>query len=173
MPYFIPKRRMRLNNKKMAYYRKQQFYDAVFADLVLMGALPRNVVEDYFNAIIPPELVAPWEAPPEPFPTEPVTDLNMTSKVVKPVKNATPTLTFDTVQYTGTVAWWNVSDNKAMDTETFEGSTVYRADVSLIAKAGYTLEGLAGNDFLHSDATSVANTGSPGGIAITFPATAL
>jgi hypothetical protein len=165
---------MRLNNKKMAYFRKQQFYDAIFADLVLMGALPKNVVEDYFNAYIPPELSAPWSGPPQPYPTQPVTDLDLTSKFTAPVKNGDVVRDFDSEQYTGTIVWHvGTASGTIFTDDTFNGSTVYVAIVTLVAKAGYTTEGLAGNDFNYTGATSVSNSAVASQAVVTFPATAL
>ncbi|MDR1230937.1 MAG: hypothetical protein LBK61_06000 [Spirochaetaceae bacterium] len=102
--------------------------------------------------------------------------LNLTSLVVKPVKNVAPkTDAIDKTEYAGTIAWKN-SDGTDFTGDTFAVSTVYKAVVTLTAKPDYTFTGVAANAFSHTDADSaagsVANDANSGTVTITFPATA-
>ncbi len=84
--------------------------------------------------------------------------------VTAPVSGATPVTTItETAQYTGTVAW---SDAPA----TFAASTVYTATITLTAKTGFTLTGVAANNFTVGGATATNTMNSGGGTAV-FPAT--
>jgi hypothetical protein len=170
---------MRLNNKKLAYFRKQQFYDAIFADLVLMGALPQDLVENYFNAKIPPELSPPYK-PDYPYPTQPVDqlDIKQYSNIVAPVSGATvPAADFDVAgsQYTGKTKWYVGNTSTEFTGTTFGSGAIYIAAIKLTAKPGYTFEGLAGNDFTFGTGSSaIAATAGLEGIGsmlVTFPAT--
>jgi len=71
--------------------------------------------------------------------------------VTAPVTGATPVTTItETAQYTGTVAWNGTP-------VTFAASTVYTATITLTAKAGYTLTGVATDFFTVAGATSDTN----------------
>jgi len=87
--------------------------------------------------------------------------------VTPPVKNATPvTTTTDTDQYTGIVAW---SPAHSL----FNADTVYTATITLTAKAGYTLTGVATNFFTVAGVTgSATNLADSGVITAIFPTTA-
>jgi hypothetical protein len=86
--------------------------------------------------------------------------------VTAPVTGATPvTAITETAQYTGTVTW-------APGHGTFAGSTVYTATITLIAKAGFTLTGVALNFFTVIGATTVTNTADSGVVTAEFPTTA-
>ncbi|GHV32493.1 hypothetical protein AGMMS4952_22930 [Spirochaetia bacterium] len=102
--------------------------------------------------------------------TDTVVDtLNLTALVTAPVKGAAPVTTaIDQTQYTGTIAWKTNAD--AAHTGAFAASTVYKAEVTLTAKTGYTLTGVAANSFTHSGGT-VTNAANSGTVTITFPAT--
>ena len=49
----------RLNNMKLGFHRKELLYEAIMTDLVLMGALPKDVVEKYIGHPIPDYLKPP------------------------------------------------------------------------------------------------------------------
>ncbi|GHV33309.1 hypothetical protein AGMMS4952_25060 [Spirochaetia bacterium] len=102
--------------------------------------------------------------------TDTVVDtLNLTALVTAPVKGAAPQATFaEQAQYTGTIAWKTNAD--ADHTGAFAAATVYKAVVTLTAKTGYTLTGVAANSFTHSGGT-VTNAANSGTVTITFPAT--
>ena len=68
-------------------------------------------------------------------------------------------------QYTGTVTW---SPNHT----TFAASTTYTAMITLTAKSGYTLTGVAADFFTVTGATTVSNSVNSGVITAVFPATA-
>jgi len=84
--------------------------------------------------------------------------------VIAPVFGAIPVTTItETAQYTGTVTW---SDSPT----TFAASTVYTATITLTAKAGYTLTGVAANFFTVAGATSDSNPVNSGVVTAVFPA---
>jgi len=86
--------------------------------------------------------------------------------VTAPVAGATPVTTItETAQYTGTVAW---SDTPV----TFAASTAYTATITLTAKSGYTLTGVAADFFTVTGSTSDTNTADSGVVTAVFPATA-
>jgi len=85
--------------------------------------------------------------------------------VTAPVTGATPvTAITATEQYTGTVAW---SGTPA----TFAAMTAYTATITLTAKTGYTLTGVAVNSLTVAGATAT-NPVNSGVITAVFPATA-
>jgi len=85
--------------------------------------------------------------------------------VTVPVYNATPVTTITaTDQYTGTVTW---SDSPV----TFAPSTTYTATITLTAKSGYTLTGVAADFFTVAGTTSETNPINSGVITAVFPAT--
>jgi formylglycine-generating enzyme required for sulfatase activity len=85
--------------------------------------------------------------------------------VTAPVVGAVPVTTItETTQYTGTVAW-------SGSPSSFAASTEYTATITLTAKAGYTLTGVAVNFFTVANATSVMNGASSGVVIAVFPAT--
>jgi len=86
--------------------------------------------------------------------------------VTPPAMGETPVTTITaTDQYTGTVTW---SDSPV----TFAASTTYTATITLTAKSGYTLTGVAANFFTVTGATTDTNTAGSGVITADFPATA-
>jgi hypothetical protein len=85
--------------------------------------------------------------------------------VTAPVTGAAPvTAITETAQYTGTVAW---NGNPS----TFAGETAYTATITLTAKTGYTLQGVAANFFTVAEATAT-NPVNSGVVTAVFPATA-
>jgi len=86
--------------------------------------------------------------------------------VTAPVFGGTPvTAITETAQYTGTVSW-----NPTIS-GTFAASTVYTATITLTAKAGFTLTGVAANSFTVAGATSTTNAVNSGVVTAVFPAT--
>jgi hypothetical protein len=88
--------------------------------------------------------------------------------VTAPVRDAAPVTTItETDQYTGTVSWSpEVVGNK------YAASTAYTATITLTAKDGYTLTGVAANFFTVADADTVSNDANSGVVTAVFPATA-
>lgn len=87
--------------------------------------------------------------------------------VTAPVQGAVPVDTItDATQYTGIVTWSPVNNP-------FSTSTVYTATITLTAKAGYTLTGVAANYFTVAGAAFVTNPANSGVITAVFPATGL
>ncbi len=70
----------------------------------------------------------------------------------------------ETAEYTGTITW------SPADTP-FSGSTVYTATITLVAKSGYTLNGVPKNFFTVVGASSVTNSANSGVVTAVFPAT--
>jgi len=76
------------------------------------------------------------------------------SGVTAPAYGAAPVTTItETAQYTGTVTWNGTP-------ATFAASTIYTATITLTAKAGYTLVGVAANSFTVMGATATNNANS-------------
>jgi hypothetical protein len=99
-----------------------------------------------------------------------VTASSLSGKVTAPVRGETPdTTAINEAQYTGTIVWQ--TSNGTTHTGAFAASTVYRAVVTLTAKTGYTFDGVGGNSFTYTGATSVTNAANSGTVTITFPAT--
>jgi hypothetical protein len=93
-------------------------------------------------------------------------DIAAIAGVTAPATGATPvTAVTETAQYTGTVAW---NGNPAA----FAAATAYTATITLTAKAGYTLQGVAENFFTVAGATTVTNPANSGVVQTVFPATA-
>ena len=73
----------------------------------------------------------------------------------------------ETDQFTGTVTW----DGGWAWALYFGGGKAYTATITLTAKSGYTLTGVAGNFFTVTGATTVTNPVDSGVITAVFPAT--
>jgi uncharacterized repeat protein (TIGR02543 family) len=86
--------------------------------------------------------------------------------VTPPVTGVTPVTTISGAQYTGTVTWAPAVDG------TFAALTPYTATITLTAKDGFTLQGVAANFFTVEGATTVSNAANSGVITAAFPATA-
>ncbi|MEN6324616.1 MAG: GLUG motif-containing protein, partial [Syntrophomonas sp.] len=76
-----------------------------------------------------------------------------------------PTYTTETAQYAGSICW---SPNGIP----FSADTVYSAKITLIPKAGFTLEGVKENFFKVAGADSTSNSANSGVVIAVFPATA-
>jgi len=101
------------------------------------------------------------------FPQTAATIINIAAiqGVTAPATGGTPSTTItETAQYTGTVTWNGTPS-------TFAASTQYTATITLTAKSGYTLQGVAANFFTVAGATSVSNSANSGVITAVFPAT--
>jgi hypothetical protein len=87
------------------------------------------------------------------------------SGITAPVAGATPTATVPaTEQYTAAITWQPAA-------AAFAHSTAYTATVTLTAKAGYTLAGVAANFFTVAGATATSEAGK-GVVTAVFPETA-
>lgn len=84
--------------------------------------------------------------------------------VTAPVRNVTPDLAItETDEYTGTVTW-DPEDSP------YAAATVYTATITLVAKSGYTLTGVAADSFTVAGAT-ITNAINSGVVTAVFPAT--
>ncbi len=102
-----------------------------------------------------------------------ITALDLTSLIVKPVKGAAPVTTaIDAAQYTSGAISWFEADGTTAVVGNFAAAKVYVAKLTLTAKVGYTLTGVAANSFTYTGATSAVNAADSGAVTITFPATA-
>jgi hypothetical protein len=98
-----------------------------------------------------------------------VSDLDLIPYITAPVANSAPnTRSIDTVQYTGTVAWRNGSNNSFSGN--FAVNVSYTAKVTLTANPGYTFQGVAKDSFTYAGATGVDHDANSGLITIAFPA---
>ena len=88
--------------------------------------------------------------------------------VTAPVAGATPVPEItETAQYTGTVAW-----NPAIaEGDGFACEETYTATITLTAKAGFKLDGVAADSFTVTGATTVNNAVNTGVVTAEFPAT--
>jgi len=97
-----------------------------------------------------------------------IIDIAAIPGVTAPVYGATPDLTVtETAQYTGVTTW------APTVVDTFLPATAYTATITLTAKAGYTLTGVAANFFTVAGATSDTNPANSGVVTAVFPATAV
>ena len=86
--------------------------------------------------------------------------------VTPPAYGETPvTAITETAQYTGRVSWSPAVSG------TFGATTEYTATITLTAKSGYTLTGVAANFFTIAGATSDTNSVNSGMVTAVFPAT--
>jgi hypothetical protein len=85
--------------------------------------------------------------------------------VTPPNRGEMPVSTItETAEYTGTVSWSPIVSG------TFAGATVYTATITLQAKSGYTLTGVAENFFTVAGTTTAAtNPAASGAVTAVFP----
>lgn len=95
-------------------------------------------------------------------PDETVTLASITG--LAPVVGEAPAAAIETAQYTGTVAW-------SPDHEAFAHETVYTATLTLTAKEGWTLSGVAEDFFTVEGALSTENAAGSGVVTALFPIT--
>ncbi len=101
--------------------------------------------------------------------TATVINIAAISGVTVPVLGATPVTSIaETTQYTGVVTW----DGNWIGHRTFAGNKVYTATITLTAKSGYTLTGVAEGLFTVAGTTSDTNPANSGVVTAEFPATA-
>jgi len=104
-------------------------------------------------------------------PGDSVVDLKAIAGVTPPATGNTPvTAITETAQYTGTVTWAETLTDAAAGAA-FADSTAYTATITLTAKEGFTLTGVAANFFTVAGATSVSNAADSGVVIAKFPAT--
>ncbi len=85
--------------------------------------------------------------------------------VTAPATGATPKMTTaPTAQYTGTISWSPAHSP-------YQAETVYVATITLTAREGYTLEGVAADFFTVAGATRTSNAANSGAVTAVFPAT--
>jgi hypothetical protein len=96
----------------------------------------------------------------------PASALNLTAPITAPAKATAP---IDAAQYTGGIAWKKENDSDF--TGNFDASSVYKAVITLTAKAGFTFEGIAANSFRYDEATvtNAAGNGTTMSVTIVFP----
>jgi hypothetical protein len=90
------------------------------------------------------------------------------NEVTTPVRKASPVISFDSDQYTGSISW---SSNSVLLNGVFVGDTSYTATITINPKPQYTLTGIGSNFFTLSGATTVSNSFGSGIITAVFPAT--
>jgi len=111
-------------------------------------------------------ILNPPSPTPAPTPAPTPIDIAVIPGVTAPVTGATPVTTITaTAQYTGTVAWGPADDP-------FLGSIAYTAMITLTAKAGFTLTGVAAN-FFTVDGATATNSSNSGVVTAVFPETVL
>ena len=88
--------------------------------------------------------------------------------VTTPVRKASPVISLDSDQYTGSISW---SSNSVLLDGVFVGDTSYTATITITPKTHYTLTGIGSNFFTLSGATTVSDSSGSGIITAVFPAT--
>ena len=81
-----------------------------------------------------------------------------------PVTGGMPKVSFDASQYTGAISWSPAVSGS------FAASTSYTATITLTAKTGYTLTGVAANGFTVTGGTAT-NAVNSGAVTVVFPST--
>jgi hypothetical protein len=101
---------------------------------------------------------------------ETVPSLDLTAYLARPLTNGTPSSSFSGPYYSGTVKWNSPTGPFA---GIFQINTVYTAEVTLTAFAGYTFSGVPENGFTHSDGavTNPAGTEQSIKLYVVFKAT--
>ena len=100
-------------------------------------------------------------------PADPVTiTISAIQGVSPPITGGTPVTTItETTQFTGTISW-----TPSVPESGFVEGTEYTATINLVARAGYTMSGVAENFFTVAGA-SVTNSANSGTVSAVFPAT--
>ena len=100
-----------------------------------------------------------------------VSDFNLSALVTPPTTDASPQITLASAQYTGTITWLNY-DGTPFTGVSFYADRVFQARVSLVARAGYTFNGVPANSFVHEGMSSIVNNqANHWVVTIVFPAT--
>ena len=98
-----------------------------------------------------------------------VNDCDLSDLLTAPVHRASPAVTaFENNQYTGSVVWY-YGDETPVGVS-FDCDKAIKAVVTLIAKTGFTFEGVDADVFAHSGAASVSNGADSGTVTVTFSA---
>jgi hypothetical protein len=109
-----------------------------------------------------------------------ITDLDLTGKIIAPVKFNQITTGLNAPQYTGTIAWETEAGGPVAEPY-FATGTEYKAVITLRVKTGYTFGGIGADSFAYSSyghndddepAGRINNEADSGIIAMSFPATA-
>lgn len=95
-----------------------------------------------------------------------VNDFSLTALVDFPLSGQTPPVIVDGDQYTGAIRWF--TESNAALTGAFGPLTVYRAELTLTAKTGYTFTGVAGDCFTYTGAREIHNVSGSGNVTVTF-----
>ena len=107
------------------------------------------------------ELIENIAAPPLPPEAEPLMVLELDNYVTAPEKDAAPnTDAIDSSHYTGTVVWKTESGEG--HTGNFAAGSIYKAELVLSIKNGYTFAGLPANSFTYSGAAVTHEIGQRG-----------
>jgi len=88
--------------------------------------------------------------------------------ITPPVAGKKPVPSVDTPQYYGSITW----NPDISEGETFAEGISYTAEISLNAKSGYTMLGVAANFFKVEGVISVSNAADSGVVTAVFPRTA-
>jgi hypothetical protein len=105
-------------------------------------------------------------------PPVPLTDLDLTEKVPRPVRGGTPVGYFSAPEYTGTAAWTQTDGDVPVNGGLFAASTAYTAKVSLTAASGWTFTGV-NVKYKDAEVTVSDNSGAAITVTIAFDATGL
>ncbi len=101
-----------------------------------------------------------------------ITDFNLNSKIVAPIKLKTPTTnSIDGTEYTSTEVKWYEEDGVTLVNGEFARGRVYVAKTKLTAKNGYRFPREAESSFEHISATEIAFEINTGELVITFERT--
>jgi hypothetical protein len=95
-----------------------------------------------------------------------ITDQDLTPYVIKPAIGIIPLKGFGGTQYTGRVLWKDTAGT-VLDGP-FQGSTVYKAEVTLTPVMGYGFTGVGQDTFTHTDAAAINNPENSGIVTISF-----
>jgi uncharacterized membrane protein len=83
---------------------------------------------------------------------DPVSNLNLTNIIIKPVLGSGPVFTYNGEQYSLAITW---KDGDTTLTSGTFAAVSYTATAVISIKTGYTLDGLTASSFTHTSATSV------------------
>jgi len=153
-------------------FKAETVYTATITLTARAGYTLSGVAEDFFtvagatlisndadSGVVTAEFPATGEASPA------VINISAISGITLPSYAETPVTTItETDQYTGTVSWDPTDDP-------FKAETVYTATITLTARAGYTLSGVAEDFFTVTGATLISNDADSGVVTAEFPAT--
>lgn len=99
-----------------------------------------------------------------------ITELDLTTLVPVPVTGSNVVGTFETSQYTAEILW-SQTDGTPIGQPKFGPSTNYSAQVTILPKAGYTVDDILANSAIHTGAESITNNANSHCVTINFPKT--